>query len=118
MLRQQANHPPLLSILLAEVQSLDNKVDELRSRISFQRYIRECKLLCFTESGLSLDILSREVLHSSRGQDRKKITFCKKQMWRGKPELEGYVCGGGVSLRWRGMSVVEGYVCGGGVCLW
>jgi hypothetical protein len=32
-----ANQPPLLSIILANVQSLDNKVDMLRVRISFQR---------------------------------------------------------------------------------
>ena len=44
-LRKQA-HPPLLpSILLANVQSLDNKVDKLRARISFQRAIRDCNIL-------------------------------------------------------------------------
>jgi hypothetical protein len=50
---RRAHHPPLLSILLANVQSLDNKVDELRARISFQRDIRYCNILCFTESWLS-----------------------------------------------------------------
>ena len=43
---------PLPSILLANVQSLDNKVDKLRARISFQRDIRDCNILCFTESWL------------------------------------------------------------------
>jgi hypothetical protein len=57
-LRQRAYHPSLLSILLADVQSMDNKVDELRVRISFQRDIRDCNILCFTESWLSPDILS------------------------------------------------------------
>ena len=47
---------PLPSILLANVQSLDNKVDELRARISFQRDI-----LCFTETWLSRDILSLSI---------------------------------------------------------
>ena len=58
-LRQRANHPPRPSILLANVQSLDNKVDELRARISFQRDIRDRNILCYTESWLSPDILSR-----------------------------------------------------------
>jgi hypothetical protein len=47
-----------LSILLANVQSLDNKVDELRARISFQRDIRDGQILCFKETWLSRDILS------------------------------------------------------------
>jgi hypothetical protein len=32
------------------VQSLVNKVDKLRARISFQRDIRDCNILCFMES--------------------------------------------------------------------
>ena len=39
-------------------QSLDNKIDELRARISFQRDIRDCNVLCFMETWLSPDILS------------------------------------------------------------
>ncbi|KAK1796931.1 hypothetical protein P4O66_000895 [Electrophorus voltai] len=41
------------SILLANVQSLDNKLDDLLARIKFQRDIRDCNLLCFTESWLN-----------------------------------------------------------------
>jgi hypothetical protein len=41
----RAHRPPLQSILLANVQSLDNKVDELRERISFQRDIRDWNIL-------------------------------------------------------------------------
>ena len=52
-LRRRAHHLPLLSILLDNVQSLDNKVDKLRVRICFQRDIRDCNILCFTESLLS-----------------------------------------------------------------
>ncbi len=36
-LRERAHSPPLPSILLANVQSLENKMDHLRARISFQR---------------------------------------------------------------------------------
>ncbi len=38
----------LPSILLANVQALDNKLDDLRAHISFQRDIN-CNVLCFTE---------------------------------------------------------------------
>ncbi|KAK1792092.1 hypothetical protein P4O66_001870 [Electrophorus voltai] len=33
--------------------SLDNKLDDLRARIKFQRDIRDCNLLCFTKSWLN-----------------------------------------------------------------
>ncbi len=51
-LRKRA-HSPLPSILLANVQSLDNKMDNLRARISFQRDIRDCNILCLTETWLT-----------------------------------------------------------------
>ncbi len=51
-LRKRA-HSPLPSILLANVQSLDNKMDNLRARISFQRDIRDCNFLCLTETWLT-----------------------------------------------------------------
>ncbi len=40
-LRNRAHSPPLPSILLANVQSLENKMDDLRARTSFQRDIRQ-----------------------------------------------------------------------------
>ncbi len=40
-LRNRAHSPPLPSILLANVQSLENKMDDLRDRTSFQRDIRD-----------------------------------------------------------------------------
>ncbi len=52
-LRKRAHSPPLLSILLANVQSLENKMDDLRARISFQRDIRDCNILCLTETWLT-----------------------------------------------------------------
>ena len=57
-LRRRAHRPPLPSILFANVQSLDNKVDELRARVAFQKDIKDCNILCFTESWLSQDMLS------------------------------------------------------------
>jgi hypothetical protein len=47
---------PLQSILLANVQSLGNKLDEVRSRISYQLDIKNCNILCFTESWLNDDM--------------------------------------------------------------
>ncbi len=52
-LRKRAHSPPLPSILLANVQSLENKMDDLRARISFQRDIRDCNILCLTEKWLT-----------------------------------------------------------------
>ena len=52
-LRRRAHRPPLPSILLANVQSLDNKLDELRSRLAFQRDIKNCCVLAFTETWLN-----------------------------------------------------------------
>ena len=48
--------PPVPSILVANVQSLDNKVDEIRERVAFQRDIRGCNILCFTETWVSRDM--------------------------------------------------------------
>ena len=50
-LLRRAHRAPLLSILLANIQSLDNKVDEIRARVAFQRDIRDCNVLCFTKHG-------------------------------------------------------------------
>ena len=41
-LRSRAHHTPLPSILLANVQSLYNKGDEIRARVAFQKDIRDC----------------------------------------------------------------------------
>lgn len=52
-LKARASRPPLPSLLLANVRSLENKLDELRARITTQREIRECCALIFTETWLS-----------------------------------------------------------------
>ncbi len=52
-LRKRAHSPPLPSILLANVQSLENKMDDLRARISFQRDIRDCNIICLSETWLT-----------------------------------------------------------------
>ncbi len=52
-LRRRVHSPPLPSILLANVQSLENKMDDLRARISFQRDIRDCNIICLSETWLT-----------------------------------------------------------------
>ncbi len=52
-LRCRAFRPPLSTILLANVQSLDNKFCELRARISYQRETRDCSVICLTETWMS-----------------------------------------------------------------
>jgi hypothetical protein len=55
----RAHHPPLLSILLANVQSLVNKIDKIR--VVFQRDIWDCNILCFTETWLAGDMLLESI---------------------------------------------------------
>ncbi len=52
-LRRRAFRPPLPTIFLANVQSLDNKFCELRARISYQRETRDCCVICLTETWVS-----------------------------------------------------------------
>ena len=50
--RRRADKPPLPSILLSNVQSLDNKLAELRARIHFTREMREVNILALSETWL------------------------------------------------------------------
>ncbi len=52
-LRRRPLRPPLPTILLANVQSLDNKLCELLARISYQRETRDCCIICLTETWMS-----------------------------------------------------------------
>ncbi len=52
-LRRRAFRHPLPTILLVNVQSLDNKLCELRARISYQRETRDCCVICLTETWMS-----------------------------------------------------------------
>ncbi|CDQ93070.1 unnamed protein product, partial [Oncorhynchus mykiss] len=81
-LRRRAHRAPFPSILLANVQSLDNKVDEIRARVAFQRDIRDCNVLCFTETWLTGETLSEAVQptgFSTHRADRKKHLSGKKR---------------------------------------
>ena len=81
-LRRRAHRAPLPSILLANVQFLDNKVDEIRARVSFQRDIGDCNVLCFKETWLTRDMLSELVQPPgffTHPADRNKHLFGKKK---------------------------------------
>ncbi len=72
-LRKRENRPPLLSILLSNVESLNNKLDELRSRMVFQLDTKNCNVMVVTETWLDplipdLAIVPEEV--SIHRQDR------------------------------------------------
>jgi hypothetical protein len=61
---------PLPSILLANVQSLDNKLDVVQSQISYQQDIKNCNVLCFTESWLNDDMHIQLAGYTLHRQDR------------------------------------------------
>ncbi|CDQ56629.1 unnamed protein product [Oncorhynchus mykiss] len=57
-IRRQSNKPPLPSILLANVRSLEKEIDDLRGRLNYQWDIQNCNILCFTESWLNDDTIN------------------------------------------------------------
>ena len=48
-IRRRVANLPLPSILLANVQSLKNKWDEVKACISYHQDIKNCNILCFAE---------------------------------------------------------------------
>ncbi|XP_039874560.1 uncharacterized protein LOC120725650 [Simochromis diagramma] len=60
-LRQQAHRASLPSILLANIQSMENKLDDLRARVTFQCDMRDYNILCFTETWLTPTVSDQAV---------------------------------------------------------
>ncbi|KAK0135746.1 hypothetical protein N1851_028369 [Merluccius polli] len=50
---QRKFKPVLPSVIMGNVRSLANKVDELAALVKYDRMFRQCSLLCFTESWLN-----------------------------------------------------------------
>lgn len=71
-LRTRAHSPLLSSILITNVQSLENKMDDLRARIRFQRDIRDCNILCLSETWLTPSVPNTAVTPS----DNFSSDFC------------------------------------------
>ncbi len=60
-LRSTANCPPLLSILLANIKSLENKLDDIGAGITVLRDMWDCNILCFNKTWLTLVEPDQEV---------------------------------------------------------
>ncbi|KAI3376533.1 hypothetical protein L3Q82_016993 [Scortum barcoo] len=52
-LKANAGRPPILSLFLSNVRSLDNKLDLLRLRLGVSREMRNCAVLCLTYGNLA-----------------------------------------------------------------
>jgi hypothetical protein len=73
-IRRQSNKPPLLSILLENVQTLENKMGDLRGRLNPQRDIQNCNILCMTELWLNDDINIQLAGYTLYRQDRSAVS--------------------------------------------
>ena len=49
----KANRPPIPTLFLANIRSLDNKVDLLHGRLNVSTEMRNCAVLCLTETWLN-----------------------------------------------------------------
>ena len=76
-------------VYYSPISSLDNKVDEIRERVAFQRDNRDCNVLCFMETWLSRDMLSESVQPS--GFSMHHVNRDKHLSWKRK---------GGVYASW------------------
>ena len=52
------HQPPLPSLLLANMQSLEKKMDDLHPRLSYQCDLKNLNILCFSESWLNKDMVN------------------------------------------------------------
>ena len=84
-LKARATRPPLHSILLANFRSLENEMDELRTRITSQLVIRESCALIFTEtwttaslSDLAIQLQGHSVHHGDHTSApvKTKVAVC------------------------------------------
>ncbi len=80
-LRRRAFLPPLPTILLANVQSLDNKLCELRARISYQRETRECCVICLTETWMWFQTQPSSLRASRTSLGQNERAHREKQRW-------------------------------------
>ena len=73
--------PPLPYVLFANVQSLENKLDYLRLRLSYQRDIKNCNILCFTETWPNDDMDNIELAGLSVFRQDRAVTSGKTRRW-------------------------------------
>ena len=68
---------PLLTFLLANMQSLENQMYDLQSRLYYQPDIKNCNILCFTESWLNNDTDNIELAGFSIHRQNREATSGK-----------------------------------------
>ena len=73
---------PLPSVLLENLQSRENKLDELCLRLPYQNALKNCNILCFSESWLNKDMVNINLAgFSIHRLDR--TTAAEKLRWGG-----------------------------------
>ncbi len=75
---------PLPTILLANVQSLDKKICELRAHISYQGETRDCCIICLTETWMSAMVPDSAIELTGFSVHRSDRT---KEITQGKAEV-------------------------------
>ncbi len=94
-LRRHAFRLLLPTILLANVQPLDNTLCELRARISYQRETRDCCVICLTETWISAMVPDSAI----------ELTWFSVHCLDRTKELTGKSRGGGIcfyiNILWR-----------------
>lgn len=106
-------------ILFANVQSLENKMDELHARISLQKDIQDCSILCFCETWLgestpdeAITLAGYMVFREDRGAVESRKTRGRgtatlvKQSWYTDCEyskLEDYYLNHSTCSMWQGI---------------
>ena len=77
--RKRESRPSLPSIVLANVQSLDNKLDELWSRLVFQRDIKFFNVMVFTETWLNPSISDSTIVTEGVSIHHRNNKFWEEQ---------------------------------------
>ncbi|KAI4891376.1 hypothetical protein NFI96_006358 [Prochilodus magdalenae] len=74
-LKANADRPPIPSLFLSNVRSLDNKLDLLRLRMSVSEEMRNCAVICLTETWLNdsmpdsaFQLAGRQLFRADRNQ--------------------------------------------------
>jgi hypothetical protein len=83
--QRRASKRSMSSVLLANVQSLKNVIDDLLLRLSYQWDIKNCNMLCFTEMWLNKETDNIELAGFS-------------MHWQNRDATSGKTRGGGVCL--------------------
>ncbi len=73
--------------LLANIQSLDNKLCELRARISYQQETRDCCIICLTETWMSAMVPDSDPAHREKQRWVRLFLYQQLVVWWKEPTL-------------------------------